>query len=439
MAADSNCGHSDYSQAVSYLYGLQKFGIKLGLDRTRGLLNALGNPHKGMKFIHVAGTNGKGSVCAFLESILKEAGFKVGFYSSPHLVRFTERFRINGREIGRDAVASLTDEVRAVSDPDDPPTFFEATTVMALSFFAREHTDFAIMEVGMGGRLDSTNVINPIAAGITNVSMEHQQYLGSRLLDIAYEKAGVIKEGLEVIAGVTQPPVVDLYGRLSSEKGARLLRVGKDIRYRTTSSGLHYYGTDRRMEGLELSLKGSFQSRNAAISLGIIEVMGRKGFKLDEDHVRAGLKSTFWPGRLHVFSHEPALVLDGSHNPGAIRTVVSTLDKTFSYKRLILVMGIMADKDIGSMLKEIVPIADHVIYTRPVYERAADPKVLYEKARGLGAVGEVAADIPLALERAKALADSRDLILVCGSLFTVGEALTYLDPVAYCPDPVRVY
>ncbi len=433
MTTDS--GHSDYSQAVGYLYGLQKFGIKLGLERTQKLLDSLGNPQKGMKFIHVAGTNGKGSVCAFLESILKVAGFKVGFYSSPHLVRFTERFRINGKEIEKDAVAALTDEVRAASDPDDPLTFFEATTVMALSFFAREKTDFAIMEVGMGGRLDSTNVINPIAAGITNVSMEHQQYLGSRLLDIAYEKGGVIKKGVEVVTGVTQPSLVDLYGRIADEKGAKLLRIGKDIRYRTTTSGLHYYGTDRKMEGIELSLKGVFQSRNAAIALGILEIVEQKGFVVEEDHVREGLKSTFWPGRLQVFSTEPALVLDGSHNPGAIRTIVSTLDKTFSFKRLILVIGIMADKDIGSMLKEIVPISDYVIYTRPVYERAADPRVLYEKARGLGVSGEIASDIPLALARAKALADPKDLILVCGSLFTVGEALTHLDPVAYGPDP----
>jgi dihydrofolate synthase/folylpolyglutamate synthase len=305
---------------------------------------------------------------------------------------------------------------------------------MALSYFAKEATDVAVMEVGMGGRLDSTNVIMPLAAAITNISMEHQQYLGSRLMDIAFEKGGVIKEGIDVITGVTQPSVLDLYRSTCMEKGARLWRLGKDIRYRTTASGLHYYGPVRHMEGLSLALRGSFQSRNAAVALGVIELLSEKGFVIEDGHVRDGLKNTFWPGRMHLIAREPALVLDGSHNPGAIRTIVSTLDRDFSYRRLFVVVGIMADKDISAMLREIVPIADYVIYTRPVYDRAADPRILCEKAKGLGAACEVIPSLPSAIEKARELADSQDLILVCGSLFTVGEALTHLDPVTYKPD-----
>lgn len=434
---DGQCSvESEYARAVSYLYGLQKFGIKLGLERTSRLLNALGDPHKGMKFIHVAGTNGKGSVCAYVASALKEAGLKVGFYSSPHLVRFTERFRINDKEIDRRDVALLADQVREVSDPNDQPTFFEATTVMALSYFQREKTDIAVMEVGMGGRLDSTNVITPLAAVITNISMEHQQYLGTRLMDIAFEKGGVIKEGIDVITGVTQPRVLDLYQRSCSEKGARLLRLGKEIRYRTTGNGLHYYGPLKRIEGIKPSLLGVFQSRNAAMAMGVLELLEEKGYPIKEEDIRKGFSNTYWPGRMQLVSSRPAIVLDGSHNPAAIRTVASTLDKTFSYKRLILVMGIMADKDIPAMLREIVPIADFVVYTRPVYARAADPEVLHEKARGFCVPCEKTQTISQALERARELAEPDDLILVCGSLFTVGEALTCLDPVRYAPDPV---
>jgi dihydrofolate synthase/folylpolyglutamate synthase len=197
----------DYREAVDYLYGLQKFGIKFGLSKTSNLLKTLGNPHQGNNYVHIAGTNGKGSVAAFIAS----AGFKVGLYTSPHLVRFTERFRIDNTEISQEKAAALIEELKHAIRHEEPPTFFEATTAMALTFFARENTDIAIMEVGMGGRLDATNVISPLVSVITNISMEHQFFLGSRLLDIAGEKGGIIKEGVDVVTGVTQPGVIRLF------------------------------------------------------------------------------------------------------------------------------------------------------------------------------------------------------------------------------------
>ncbi|MBW2144942.1 MAG: bifunctional folylpolyglutamate synthase/dihydrofolate synthase, partial [Deltaproteobacteria bacterium] len=254
---------TSYEEAVRYLYSLQKFGIKFGLSKTSNLLKALGNPHKGQKYIHIAGTNGKGSVASFIGSILKEAGLRVGLYSSPHLVRFTERFRINDEEITSEKAESLIHELTEVFVSGEAPTFFEATTALAITYFAREKTDIAIMEVGMGGRLDATNVILPLVSVITNISLEHQFFLGARLLDIAREKAGIIKKGIDLVTGATQPAVLGLFESLAKEKKAPFWRLGKDSRYRTTESGLHYYGRKRRLNGLSLGLKGDFQARNA--------------------------------------------------------------------------------------------------------------------------------------------------------------------------------
>lgn len=423
-----------YQEGIKYLYGLQKFGIKFGLSKTSTLLEAFGNPHEGQKYIHIAGTNGKGSVAAFVASILKHAGLKVGLYSSPHLVRFTERFRINDEEITPEKAAGLITELREVFVSEEPPTFFEATTAMALLYFAREQTDIAIMEVGMGGRLDATNVITPLVCLITNISMEHQFYLGSRLLDIAAEKGGIIKKGIDVITGATQPAVISLFESICEEKGAPLWRLGKDIRYRNTGSGLHYHGTKQRLNQLQLGLNGSFQGRNAALALAIIERLGEKGYKVSSRNIREGLKLTTWHGRMQVVAKNPTIILDGAHNPSAIRTLANSVKREMNYRRLILVIGVMEDKQINEILRGIVPHSDYVIFTRPVYSRAASPEVLAAEAAPLGKPGEVVPLLTVALNRAKEMADPSDLILVTGSLFTVGEAMTFFDPETHRPE-----
>jgi dihydrofolate synthase/folylpolyglutamate synthase len=423
-----------YQDAVSYLYSLQKYGIKFGLSKTENLLKAFGNPHKGQRYVHIAGTNGKGSVAAFVGSILKEQGLKVGFYSSPHLVRFTERFRINGEEIPEDAVAGLVDDLRRVVVPEAPPTFFEATTAMALIYFAREKTDLAIMEVGMGGRLDATNVITPLVCGITNISLEHQEFLGNRLVSIAKEKGGIIKKGVDVVTAAGQPPVVRTLEAIARERGAPLWRVGNDIRYRTTRSGLHYRGLGLRIRGLRLGLQGMMQTRNAALALGIIERLGEKGIRVSEENIRRGLENTVWTGRMQVVGTNPTILLDGAHNPGALRVLARSIRAGLRYRRLILVIGVMADKAIAEMMRIIVPLADYLICTRPLYYRAADPEILMKEALPLGKPGETVPQLTDALTRARGMAGPEDLIVVCGSLFTVGEALTYFDPETYRPD-----
>lgn len=416
------------------MYGLQKYGIKFGLSKTSRLLKAFGDPHLGQKYVHVAGTNGKGSVASFLASILKQAGFKVGLYSSPHLVRFTERFRICDEEITQEKAGNLINELREAFAPDEPPTFFEATTAMALVYFARENTDIAIMEVGMGGRLDATNVISPLVSVITNISLEHQFFLGSRLLDIASEKAGIIKKDVDVITGATQPSVIALFKSLAKEKSAPLWRVGKDVRYRTTGSGLHYFGLNRRINGLHPGLKGKYQFRNVALALAALERLEEKGFDISSSDIREGLEKTVWPGRMHVIGREPTIILDGAHNPAAIRALADSIRSDFKYRRVILVIGVMEDKDIGQLLRGIVPLSDYVIYTMPVYFRASRPEVLMAEAAPLGKPGEIAPQLRGALDRAKEMANPGDLIVVSGSLFTVGEAMTYFDPETYRPD-----
>ena len=434
-----------YKSAIGYLFNLQKFGIKFGLSKTENILKAFGNPHLGQNYIHIAGTNGKGSVAAFMGSILQAAGYRVGMYVSPHLVRFTERFRINGEEISQEKTVELIDELQSVLSADEPPTFFEAVTSMAILYFAREKTDIAIMEVGMGGRLDATNVITPLVTGITNISMEHQEYLGNTLTLIAREKAGVIKKGVDVVTAVTQPRIIEQFKAVAEGCGAPFRRVGRNMKYRSTppgrrshfggvGSGLHFFGQSRDLKGLQLGLRGIHQARNAALALGMMERIETKGFPHTTNQIREGLKNADWPGRMQVIRENPTILLDGAHNAAAIRALARSIGSDFSYDKMILVIGIMADKDIPALLRAIVPISDRVLYTRPVYSRAADPSVLMKKAHPLNIPGEIVPSLAEALKKAETLATSKDLIVVCGSLFTVGEALTCFDPIRYKPD-----
>lgn len=423
-----------YREALHYLYSLQKFGIKLGLSNTLNLLESLGNPHHGRRYVHIAGTNGKGSVAVFLASILQRAGLRVGVYTSPHLVRFTERFRINGREISPEEVVHLTRQIRQVICSDPPPTFFEVTTAMALLHFTQQETDIAIMEVGMGGRLDATNVIRPMVSVITNIGMEHREYLGQRLLDIAAEKGGIIKEGVPLLTGARQAEVIRLLEELCRQKRAPLRRLGKEIRYRADRNGVRYWGLRRRLSCLSLGLAGGVQPRNAALALAAAEVLEEMGVILSEQAIREGLAEASWPGRLQVMGTSPILVLDGAHNPPAMKALARVIGQEFQYDQLILVIGVMKDKDIRGILSRIVPLAGHVIYSRPVYPRAAEPEDLWEMGKAYHGSAEVTASVSEAIERARRLAGPRDLVLVTGSLFVVGEALSHLDPVSFRPD-----
>jgi len=429
---DMNNTNGSYKESVSWLFGLQKYGIKFGLSKTTNLLKAFGNPHHNQRYIHIAGTNGKGSVGAMLESILLKAGLKVGFYTSPHLVSFTERFRINRELITKDQAASIIREIYEVTSQKEPPTFFELTTAMTLLYFFRKDVDVSIIEVGMGGRLDATNVIGPMVSIITNIGLDHQHFLGDTIIDIAKEKGGIIKKEIDLVTAVDQPPVVKLFESLCKKKGAPFWRVGKHARYRRLPSGLlGYYGLHKRFRNLTLGLKGGFQYKNAAVALLALEILKKKGISVSDEALQRGLADPLWPGRLEEVSSHPTIILDGAHNPSAMRSLAYSIGRDFDFERLILVVGIMEDKDILNILKKIVPLASRVIYTRPTYYRAANPQYLMDVAKEFRKDGEVQFPLSTAIERARDLAGKKDLILITGSLFTVGEAKSYLDPIHY--------
>ena len=419
----------DYEKTIEYLYSLQKFGIKFGLSSTENLLSGLGRPHLGLPCLHLAGTNGKGSTGATLAAVLNQAGYRVGFFTSPHLVSFRERFVIGREMIGRREVVDLTARVRAASDPGEPPTFFEFVTAMAFLYFAEQKVDLAIMETGMGGRLDATNVASPLVGVITNISVEHTDYLGRTLAEIAGEKAGIIKPGLDVVTGEKRPALRALFEKTARDQGGRLYMPGRDFRYRSRKDGgLDFFGLNRTMTGLKLTLTGAHQSRNTALALASLELLEKHGFTVGDQEVRAGLLQVFWPGRCEVFPGGPGqadLMLDGAHNPSAARALAKALAGR-THRRLHMILGIMADKDIAGIMAPLLPLAHAVYLTRPEYSRAASPEVLSKVACGAASGCRAAvsrhSELSGAIAAARAAAGPEDLILVTGSLFTVGEA-----------------
>ncbi|MEE9120684.1 MAG: folylpolyglutamate synthase/dihydrofolate synthase family protein [Syntrophobacteria bacterium] len=416
-------GGQTYDQALSYLYDLQKYGIKFGLSSTSSLLKRIGNPQEGLKTIHIAGTNGKGSTAAMLSAMLVRAGFKVGLYTSPHLVRFNERFRLNEQDIEDEEIMAVFERVRAVVDEREPPTFFEMTTVMALSLFAAKGVDWAILEVGMGGRLDATNVVQPQLTIISNVSFDHQEFLGSTLSRIAREKAGIIKKQVPLITAVKQPVALAVIKTRCSALNAPCYRIGRQIKVRTLGEQrFSYRGLGWRLEKLHLPLAGRHQVVNAATALGGLEVLERWGYyNLVEEQIREGLAKTRWSGRLELLGVQPPVLLDGAHNYAGIVALRQALQEEYTYRRLIVVLGIMADKDLRGMLLRLAPLADRIILTRPKYERAAEPESLREVAGEFAERTELIRPVGEALERATGLATSEDLVLVTGSLYFIGE------------------
>ena len=412
-----------YRDSIDYLYGLQKYGIKFGLNSTESMLERLNNPHRRLRCIHVGGTNGKGSTAAILSSILTRHGFRVGLYTSPHLVRFTERFRINDEEVPMSAILPIVEQVRSVINEIEPPTFFEVVTSLGLTYFAKEEVDWAVIEVGMGGRLDATNVIRPLAAVITNVSYDHQEFLGTTLAAIAREKAGIIKDEIPVVTGARQPLVQGILKATCFRHGAPLYCLGSDFKVRRNPDGtFQYQGIRRRWPSLNVGLRGGHQFQNTALALACLEVLEQDhALVLNETSVQEGLEKVHWPARLEVLQEKPLVILDGAHNPQGAETLRDALKHSFKYKKLHLVLGIMADKDIKGILRRLLPLAETAIFTQPRYTRAADPEELKRLARPYLRKHYVINDPAAAIEQAKQLADPDDAICIAGSLYFAGE------------------
>ncbi len=420
-----------YQRAINQLYDLQKFGIKLGLNSTANLLHRLGDPHLRLTCLHIAGTNGKGSIAAMVEAAALAAGVKVGLYTSPHLVSFTERFRIAGREISRGRTIKLIDAVWQVADPREPPTFFEFVTAMGFLYFQQEEVELAIMETGLGGRLDATNVCRPAVSLITNIGLEHTEYLGRTLAEVAYEKAGIIKPGVPLVHGVAPGVARRVVENRAAELGAPVLRRGRDLRFRRRPDGaVRLLGPSWSVGPVKLNLAGDHQAANAALALGACQCLAQAGVPLAAAHLAAGLAQARWPGRMEQWPTDPGrptLWLDGAHNLPAAKALLRNLDAVRQGRSpLVMVVGIMADKEVRRLLALLAPAADRVVYSRPVYSRAAEPADLVAQAPAGGPPAEVEPDLGRAIARAQELAGPGGVVLITGSLFTVGEARALL-------------
>ena len=416
-----------YRDALRFLYGLQIFGIKLGLRNITNVLGDIGNPHNYFQAIHIAGTNGKGSTAALIESVLRSAGYKTGLFTSPHLFDFTERIRVNGRPIPKRKVSSGIDVLKPYIE-HYRCTFFEAATALAFRHFCKEQVDVAIVEVGMGGRLDATNVISPLCTVITDIDSDHTEYLGEELKSIAQEKAAVIKEGSIVVTSVTQPEAKKVLRTSCIKRGATLYPTSESCSITTKEISFRGSRIDIRTPfgshtDLHIPLLGRHQLRNAAAAILATDVLNGDGFRVSERDVKEGIAGTTWPGRLQILKHSPLFLVDGAHNPGGMQALKEALLELFTYKNLILVFGVMSNKRYAEMLKTIVPLARHVILTKPNMERALDCHVLVEEVHRLTSQFEVVPSVNRAVRKALTKADPRDIVCAAGSLFLVGDIL----------------
>jgi dihydrofolate synthase/folylpolyglutamate synthase len=416
-----------YDTCLDTMFNLRRFGIKLGLDLIEGLLDGMGNPQTGYRSIHIAGTNGKGSIASTLAAILQASGLTVGLYTSPHLVRFNERIRINGREVTDREVIEAFETVSAVAAGEREATFFEVTTAMGLYLFARRGVDWAIIETGMGGRLDATNIISPRLSVISNISLEHREFLGNTIAAIAAEKGGIIKPSVPVVTGVRQPSAIGTLARIAAERTSPLFRLGDDFSVRRTSVGTFTYtGFGRQRRGLTTSLAGRHQVDNAALALAACDLLRMEGVGIDETAIRKGLTGVTWPGRLEIVKRQPLTILDGAHNLAAVQRLADYLKTSLKDRRLTLVVGILDDKPFRKMLAALMPLCHRVIFTRPVINRSLDPEILFRESGMPSARSAIVPDVPAAVARAMDTTSIDDAVCIAGSLYVVGEARRFL-------------
>jgi len=443
-----------YQDALDWIHSIGRFGIKPGLERIGALLARMGNPHHDLKFLHIGGTNGKGSTAAMAASVLQAAGYRTALYTSPYLHSFTNRMAVNGIDIAPDELVDLVEQVRPLVNEIGGDsrlgqmTEFEVVTALALAYFARQKPDLVVFEVGLGGRLDATNVVTPLVSVITNVSLDHTSILGNTVQEIAREKAGIIKDRVPLVTAAADEETLALLEKKCFDLRSPLYRLAPLGRFdaivrngaafcrqKVTADGqfLSYYGFDLQLEDLFIPLRGYYQVVNAATALAAIELLSLRGFPVNESSLRRGLKEAVWPGRLELLSREPLLIIDGAHNPAAARQLAAAVVDYFSYSRLILVLGIMADKDIRAILGEIIPLAEEVVLTRPSMARAADPLALADQVRHIsGFTGQIHVenDLGRALDLALNMASASDAVLATGSLYTISELRAYWGKIA---------
>lgn len=419
-----------------YLEQARLFGIRLGLDNIQAMLEEFGHPHLAYPSVHVAGTNGKGSVCAMLERIFREHGVRTGLYTSPHLVDVRERIQVNGELIPADELRKILKEIekkekklKSEGKVTGALTFFEILTLAAFLYFRQAGVQLAVLEVGMGGRFDATNVVRPELSVITTISYDHQQYLGSNLRKIAFEKAGIIKEGVPCVCGVKNKEALSVIKKRCFECRAPLRLVFEkpaDFQTKTDREGeIFIYRSSSAIYRFRPSLPGKHQGENAAVAIAAAETLREKGWKLEKKKIIEALENTVWPGRLEMVSSFPPIILDGCHNPAGARAVSEYWKKRIEQPG-ILVFAVMKDKEIEKIARWLFPLASRIILTRPSLERAALPAEIAERIPEYRQRYFLEEDVPSAIRLALALSGGQVPVLIAGSLFLVGEARKFL-------------
>lgn len=422
----------NYEQAIEYIESTCKFGNNSGTKRVEKILELLGNPHRELKCIHIAGTNGKGSTTVMISKILIEAGYKVGMYTSPYLEEFEERIQINGENIPKDRLASVMSRVaeavdKIIKDGYGSPTEFEIITCAMFLYYFEEKIDYGVIEVGLGGRMDSTNVITPLVSVITSISFDHMGILGDTLEKIAYEKAGIIKEGVPLVLYPQQKESEEVIKNICKEKNSPLIYVKEDS-VKSTEENLYNVNYQRciistlnKEYNIELSLLGIHQLLNCSAVLNVMEQLQSLGTNIEEEHILRGLKNVKWPGRMEIMKKNPIVLIDGAHNIDGIDKLSKNVKKYFKYNKLILIIGILSDKQVEEMIKTIVPLAHRVIAITPHSYRAENADKLAEIIKKYNDNYEKIEDYDTAYTKALSYCEEEDMILICGSLYMIGD------------------
>ncbi len=412
----------NYESAMEYIHAVQWAGHKPGLTRTRTLLAALGDPHKRLKFIHVAGTNGKGSTAAMLASCLRAAGYRVGLYTSPFINRFNERIQVDGEQIGDQELVRLVEKIKPAADAmTDVPTEFEIITALGMLYFAEKQCDIVVLEVGLGGTLDSTNVIDPPeCAVITALGMDHVKELGPTIADIASAKAGIIKENSPVVSYGGVPEADAVIAKKAAELHAPLTVVDfNKLRYDGGNLDEVTFDFDG-LDGVQLPLIGSYQPKNAAVAITTLRVLREKGWNIPEEAIRKGLETVSWPGRFELLRHSPAFLLDGSHNAHGMRATVQSLRDRFPGEKFVFLVSIMADKDVSEMLALLEPLAKQFVTVAAHTPRAMPAETLAEQICAAGFAAESAPSIDAGVARALELGGDGP-VCALGTLYFSGD------------------
>ncbi len=422
----------NYQEALDYIHGTYRFGSKLGLENIKYLLNLLGDPHKKIKVIHVAGTNGKGSTCSYIHSILKEAGYSVGLYTSPYLEEFTERMRINGENIPKDKLANITAIIKEkieqmVAEGKNHPTEFEVVTAIAFCYYAQENVDFVVLEVGLGGRLDATNVVeNPLLSVITPIGLEHTEYLGDALDKIAFEKGGIIKENNIVLSYPQENEVVNVFENLCKERNSKFFSINFDnLRIHKSDIKEQIFSTNilgNNYNNLKIELVGVHQVYNACMAIGVIEILKQhRNININDEAILNGLSNTKWPGRFEVLKENPLIIIDGAHNTHGAAALKKSIESLLEDYKITFVIGMLKDKEVHGVLKDIIPLMNKIIATTPNNPRAMKAKDLAYKLEGFEKEVYANENIKDALNMAVEMTKPNEAIVVAGSLYMIGE------------------